>query len=91
MLIFFESLHIYIYILFGTKSHHTIFSNYVMIFKVNAKMSEIFADFSRKNSHPLTLIGQKLLILLFLSKIGDVPAGCLSNFMQLLFLQIKAN
>ena len=35
---------------FGTKSHYTILSNYVTIFKVDAEMSEIFTDFSREKS-----------------------------------------
>ena len=35
---------------FDTKSHYTILSNYVAIFKVDAEMSEIFTDFSRKKS-----------------------------------------
>ena len=50
MLIFFNSLHIYIKILFGTKSHHTILSNYAIIFQVDDQMSEIIADFSREKS-----------------------------------------
>ena len=48
MLIFFNSLHIYIYMFFGTKSQYRILSNYVTIFKVDAEMSEIFTDFSRE-------------------------------------------
>ena len=37
--------------LFGKKkSHYTILSNYVIIFKMDADMSEIFADFSREKS-----------------------------------------
>ena len=50
MLIFFNSLHIYIEMFFGTKSHYTILSNYATIFKVDAEMSEIFTDFSREKS-----------------------------------------
>ena len=49
IVIFFDSLHIYIKILFGKKFHYTILSNHVMIFKVDAEMSEIFADCSREN------------------------------------------
>ena len=44
---FFNFLHIYIELLFGTKSHYTILSNYLIFFKVDAEMSEIFTDFSR--------------------------------------------
>ena len=53
MLISFHFLHIYKLILFGTESHYTILSNYVMIFKVDAQMSKIFIDFQGKNSRKI--------------------------------------
>ena len=52
----------------------------VIIFQVDIKVSEIFADFSREKItekfHPLTLIGQKLMISRFWSEISDVHPGC---------------
>ena len=37
-------------ILFGNKYHHTILSNYIIIFKVDPEISEIFVDFSGEKS-----------------------------------------
>ena len=56
MLIFFDSLHIYIQILLNTKYHYTILSNWAMIFKLDGQMSEIFVDFSMKNPRKILSI-----------------------------------
>ena len=56
---------------FGTKSHYTILSNYVTIFKVDAEMSEIFTDFSRKNPRkilPIDFNGSEIIDIVVLAR-----------------------
>ena len=49
-LIFFDSLHNYVEILFGKKSYYTNRLNYVIIFQVVAEMSVLLVDVSREKS-----------------------------------------